>query len=69
MISLSIWVDQECNERKNISTFCIQKKTDLKLIANICTRKLNFSIILIIIILFYLSKHAEYNLQKYHMYK
>ena len=48
-----------------------RKKTDLKLIANICSRKLNYSIILIliIIILFYLSKHAEYNLQKYHMYK
>lgn len=74
MISLGVlvyqwWTFLKNMEWTNMSTFCIQK-TDLKLV-NIHFRKLSLSIIFIlrIIMLFYLSIYAEYNLHKYCMSK
>ena len=55
-----------------ISTFCIQKAEDrLKTHCQYLLWKIKFQhhSHFMIIILFYLSKHAEHNLPKYHMFK
>lgn len=55
---------------KHLNTLHPPPKKDRFKTGHICFRKLNFTITLVLIItLFHLRIHAEYNLYKYHMPK